>query len=202
MANRVNTMAQLVIAPCIAPSVNEMVSSSNEKSPKSKGHTRITSQTSRSSTNQSPFEPSSDTEEEGVTKNIPPYLRGNQSCLKIPPIIFTLVKQSNGSSMNGEQSTAVTPHLYEVIVSLWVHSWTTFASSMKSSFQVHGTSTIISNWPYKLIQESCSSTNHAIVAFSFIRNMSFFLPLCLKSIGIRCAQNSTTKLIVPMTFLE
>jgi len=202
MANRVNTMAQLVIAPCIAPSVNEMVSSSNEKSPRSKGHTRITSQTNRSSTNQSPFEPSSDTEEEGVTKNIPPYLRGNQSCLKIPSIIFTLMKQSNGSSMNGEQSTAVVPHLYEVIVSLWVHSWTTFASSMKSSFQVQGTSTIISNWPYELIQESCSSTNHAIVAFSFIRNMSFFLPLCLKSIGIRCAQNSTTKLIVPMNFLE
>jgi len=122
--------------------------------------------------------------------------------LKIPPIIFTLMKQSNGSSMNGEQRTTVSPYLYEVIVSLWVHSWTTLATSIKSSSQVQGTSTIISNWPYELIQESCNSTNHAIVALSFIRNMSFFLPLCLKSIGIRCAQNSTTKLIVPMTFLE
>ena len=161
----------------------------------------------RSGGNQNPFEPSSDVEEEGATKEVPPYLRGNQSCLKISPVLFTPMRQSGGSSMNGEQDIpkSNTPgHLYEMVFSLWVHCWTSFASSIKSEIQVHGTSNIISAWPLEIVHGGSHNptTNDALVAISFIRNMSFFLPLCLKSLGLRCAQNNTTRLIVPMTLLE
>ena len=50
MANRVNTMAQLVMAPCIAPSVDEMITGSNESDPNKSlgnGNVRVTSQISR-----------------------------------------------------------------------------------------------------------------------------------------------------------
>ena len=202
MANRVNTMAQLVMAPCIAPSVDETISRSSENdSPRQS--IRVTSQSSLAANNQSPYEPSSDVEEEGTKNNNPPYLRGNQSCLKIPPIAFTPMRQHDDSSMNGHMPRSFnTPHVYEVIFSLWVQSWTSFASSINSTAHIYGSSDTISTWPYELVQGSHHPTSDAIVAFSFIRNMSFFLPFCLKSIGLRCAQYNTTKLNVTMTFLE
>ena len=109
--------------------------------------------------------------------------------------------------MNGEQDIpkSNTPgHLYEMVFSLWVLCWTSFASSIKSEVQVHGTSNIISAWPLEIVHGGSHNptSNDALVAISFIRNMSFFLPLCLKSLGLRFASSNTTRLIVPMTLLE
>ncbi|KAL9179628.1 hypothetical protein ACHAXT_008918 [Thalassiosira profunda] len=151
MANRVNNVAQLVMAPCIAPSVDGSVHDGVEDYAPAKS-------SSLAARNKSPFEPSSDAEEEGSTKRAAPYLRGNQACLKIPPLIFEPMRDVDGSSANGDSPPFKhPPHLYEVIIALWVHSWTSSAASMKSDAQ---------------------------------------------SIGLRSAQNNTTKLIVPMTLLD
>ena len=102
--------------------------------------------------------------------------------------------ESDDSSTNVDH-----PYLYEMIVALWVQAWTNVAASMKSDTQVQGSS---NTWPYELVQGSHNPTSDAVVAIAFIRHMSFFLPLLLKSLGLRCAQNNTTKLIVSMTFLD
>lgn len=94
------------------------------------------------------------------------------------------------------------PFLYEAIFALWVQTWTSFASSMKSDYQFRGSSTLMPYWPRELVLGGQNSTSDAVVAFSFVRNVSFFLPLCLKSLGLRCAKTITSKLIVPMTFVD
>ncbi|KAL7539684.1 hypothetical protein ACHAXR_011103 [Thalassiosira sp. AJA248-18] len=215
MANRVNTMAQLVMAPCIAPSVDDMISGGMNGSPSSHSHVNGTSGSKKirvtgklasygGTGNQNPFEPSSDAEEEGETKNILPYLRGNQSCLKIPPLVFQPMIDSADSTMNGGNlPLSHTSYLYEIIIALWVQAWTSFAASLQSDTQLQGSSNNIPTWPYELVSGSHSQTSSdGVVAHAFIRHTSFFLPLCLKSLGLRCAQHSTTKLIVPMTFLD
>lgn len=207
MANRVNTMAQLVMAPCIAPSSDDMISDGVDVTPRhsvnvssSNGKFRVTSNIASygGTGNRTPFESSSDAEEEGDAPRVSHHLRGNQSCLKIPPLTFHPMRDSGDSSINGEKSY----HLYEIILALWVQAWTSNAASMKSDSQVQGSSNTIPTWPYELVQGNQIPTGDAAVAFSFIRHMHFFLPLCLKSLGLRCAQLNTTKLIVPMTFLD
>merc|ERR1719203_2431633 len=98
MASRVNTFAQLVMAPCTAPSVEEIISggvgarySMNNSSINGK----------RQAANKIPFEPSSD-EDDSEAKTTLPYLRGNQSCLKIPPLVFQPMRFSDVSGINGE----------------------------------------------------------------------------------------------------
>lgn len=106
--------------------------------------------------------------------------------------------------MDNENATESNkPYLYESIFALWVQAWTVFASSLnKSEKRVKGTSNAIPAWPYELVQGINNPTACAIEAFSFVRHTAFFLPLCLKSLALRCSNNYTTKLIVPMTFLD
>ena len=201
MANRVNTMAQLVMAPCIAPSIDTTISggmngsfsAANGPSPSNKS--RITTRFGRNN-NQNPFEPSSDAEEEGETKSVLPYLRGSQPCLKIPPLVFHLLTEYTDSTASG------TPFLYEIVVTLWVQAWTSSAASMKSDIQIQGSTHNIPSWPFELVVGDVGQSTDCNVARAFVRHMAFFLPLCLKSLGLRCASSPTTKLIVPMTFLD
>jgi hypothetical protein len=60
----------------------------------------------------------------------------------------------------------------------------------------------VPRWPHELVLSGHHSTSDAVMAFSFIRNVTFFLPLCLKSLGLRCAKSITSKLTVPMTLLD
>merc|ERR1712086_677228 len=103
----------------------------------------------RQAANKNPFEPSSDAEDEGGTKNTLPYhLRGNQSCLKIPPLVFQPMRVSDHSSTNEEHlPTHKRPYLYEMLFALWVQSWTSFAASIKSGTQVKGGDNTVPTWP-------------------------------------------------------
>ena len=73
---------------------------------------------------------------------------------------------------------------------------------MKSESRVRGSSANVPAWPYEIVEGINNPTTDSVVAFSFTRHISFFLPLCLKSLALRCSQHYTTKLIVPMTFLD
>ena len=113
------------------------------------------------------------------------------------------MRQNDATNLNEKSLTASkTPYLYEVVFALWIQSWTSLAASIESNSQIYGTSNTIPRWPYELIKGSYNSTSDSAVALSFIRNMSFFLPLCMKSLGLRCAQIDTSKLNVAMTFLD
>ncbi len=113
------------------------------------------------------------------------------------------MRQNDVTNLNEKSLTASkTPYLYEVVFALWIQSWTSLAASIESNSQIYGTSNTIPRWPYELIKGSYNSTSDSAVALSFIRNMSFFLPLCMKSLGLRCAQSDTSKLNVAMTFLD
>ena len=113
------------------------------------------------------------------------------------------MRQNDVTNLNEKSLTASkTPYLYEVVFALWIQSWTSLAASIESNSQIYGTSNTIPRWPYELIKGSYNSTSDSAVALSFIRNMSFFLPLCMKSLGLRCAQIDTSKLNVAMTFLD
>ncbi len=92
--------------------------------------------------------------------------------------------------------------LYEVVLVVWVQAWTSVAASMKSDSQFQGSSSFMPRWPHELVLGGHHSTSDAVMAFSFVRNVTFFLPLCLKSLGLRCAKSITSKLIVPMTLLD
>jgi hypothetical protein len=92
--------------------------------------------------------------------------------------------------------------LYEVVFALWVQSWTSLAVLIESNSQIHSTSNTIPRWPFEIIEGKYNSTSDSSVALSFIKNMTFFLPLCLKSLGLRCAQKDTSNLNVAMTFLN
>jgi hypothetical protein len=93
-------------------------------------------------------------------------------------------------------------YLYEIISALWVHSWTSFAAQLREEKQLKGSSATLSMWPYEVIQGSNNPSAEEKTATSFIRNISFFLPLMLKSLAIRCAKRPTTPLVIPMTFLD
>jgi hypothetical protein len=130
-------------------------------------------------------------------------MRGNQSCLKVSPLVFHPVRKGNDSSLTGKSLTiSDAPFLYEVVFALWVETWTSLATSIASYSQIQGSSNAFPHWPFELIQGNYNSTSDSVMAFSFIRNMEFFLPLCLKSLGLRCARSDTSKLNVPMTFLD
>jgi hypothetical protein len=103
--------------------------------------------------------------------------------------------------LNLNHSTSTRPFLYEVVSVVWVQAWTSTAASMKSDAQFHGSSSYMPLWPRELVFSGHNSTS-GVFAFSFVRNISFLLPLCLKSILLRCAKSNTSKQIVPMTFLD
>jgi hypothetical protein len=115
--------------------------------------------------------------------------------------VFHPIRKCNDTSWTGK--SLATPFLYEVIFALWVECWTSLATSTNPSHsQIHGTSNDFPHWPYELIQGSYNATSDSAMAFSFTRNVAFFLPLCLKSLGMRCARIDTSNLNVPMTFLD
>ena len=87
-------------------------------------------------------------------------------------------------------------------MALWVHSWTSYAAQLGGERQVQGSSATLPSWPYEVVQGTNNPSAEEKVAVSFIRHIAFFLPLCLKSLAMRCAQCQTTKLIIPMTFLD
>jgi hypothetical protein len=237
MANRMNNVAQMMIAPCIAPPVDEMIAGGSKGGSLSLGNGAVRNGKIRAASEliasnvrqkkltlcnfswqlicslpqpflkqgntnaQSPFEPSSDAEEEGETTNPPPYLRGNQSCLKVFPLAFHPMKEFDELNMN-HSPTLSRPFLYEVISAVWVQVWTSVAVSMKSNAQFHGSSSFVPHWPHELVLGGHNSTSDTTMAFSFVRNISFFCPLCLKSLALRCSKSNTSKLIVPMTLLD
>ena len=192
MATRVNSVAQLVLAPCVAPSMNEIMTP-----PRKKATSTFASKLT-SSSDKNPFDASSDVEDECKT-GTPQTLRGSQACLKLPPLDYRPMKEQGDLpdlAAHGPIS------LYESITSLWVLSWTSFAASMKGERILEGSSETVPTWPYEVIQGPSNLSSDAIIASSFVRNASFFLPLCLKSLALRCYPHYTTKLIVPMTFLD
>lgn len=122
----------------------------------------------------------------------------------MPPLVFHPIRKCNDTSWTGKRlAFPDAPFLYEVVFALWVESWTSLATSTNSSHsQIHGTSNAFPHWPYELIQGSYNAKSDSATAFSFTRNVAFFLPLCLKSLGMRCARIDTSNLNVPMTFLD
>ncbi|KAL3803405.1 LOW QUALITY PROTEIN: hypothetical protein HJC23_009369, partial [Cyclotella cryptica] len=201
MANRVNTMAQLVMAPCMAPNLSEdTLNGGNSSSGNSVGQSsNDRAPNSIWQSNKNPVEPGSDVEEEGNTKSFV-SLRGDQACLKIPPLEFHLTTDSSVTYQKSVSKSS--PYLYEIIITLWVHSWTSYAAQLDGERQVQGSSATLPSWPYEVVQGTNNPSAEEKVAVSFIRHIAFFLPLCLKSLAMRCAQCETTKLIIPMTFLD
>jgi hypothetical protein len=190
VATRVNSVAQLVLAPCVAPSTDDVMSPPRQKMP-------YASKLSCSS-DKNPFDASSDVEDECKT-GTSQTLRGSQACLKLPPLVFHPIKEQGDLP---DLSTHNLVYVYESITSLWVQSWTSFAALMKGDRILEGSTETIPTWPYEVIQGQSNQSSDATIASSFIRNASFFLPLCLKSLALRCSLHYTTKLIVPMTFVD
>ena len=189
VATRVNNVAQLVLAPCVAPEVMTPTRKNTFN-----GVSKLTSITDRN-----PFDASSDVEDECPNGTLH-TMRGSQACLKLPALVFHPMKEQGDSP---DLSTNQTVLLYETITSLWVQSWTSYAASMMGERIIRGSSDTIPTWPYEVVQGTTSNqSSDAVIASSFIRNASFFLPLCLKSLALRCSLHYTTKLIVPMTFLD
>jgi len=189
VATRVNNVALLVLAPCVAPNV---------MSPPRKKITYASSSKLTSFTDKNPFDASSDVEDECKT-GTSQTMRGSQACLKLPALVFRPMKEQ------GDLPDLATQHLlslYESITSLWVQSWTSFAASMNGERVLRGSSETIPTWPYEIVQGSSNPSTDAIISSSFIRNASFFLPLCLKSLALRCSLQYTTTMIIPMTFLD
>eukprot|EP00985_Skeletonema_marinoi_P013757 scaffold6868_cov120-Skeletonema_marinoi.AAC.2 len=189
VATRVNSVAQLVLAPCVAPDI---------MTPPRKKMTYAGTSKLTSFTDKNPFDASSDVEDECKT-GTQETMRGSQACLKLPALVFRPMKEQ------GDLPDLSTQHLislYESITSLWVQSWTSFAASMKGESVLRGSSETVPLWPYEVVQGTSNQSSDAIIASSFIRNASFFLPLCLKSLALRCSLHYTTKMIVPMTFLD
>ena len=189
VATRVNSVAQLVLAPCVAPDI---------MTPPRKKMTYAGTSKLTSFTDNNPFDASSDVEDECIT-GTSQTMRGSQACLKLPALVFRPMKEQ------GDLPDLSTQHLlslYESITSLWVQSWTSLAASMNGKSILQGSSDTIPTWPYEVVQGPSNPSSNAIIASSFIRNASFFLPLCLKSLALRCSLHYTTKMIVPMTFLD
>lgn len=111
------------------------------------------------------------------------------------------MKECDELNLNHSASSS-RPFLYEVVSVVWVQAWTSAAASMKSDAQFQGSSSFVSHWPHELVLGGHNSNSDAVLAFSFVRNVSFFLPLCLKSLGLRCANSNKFKLTVPTTLLD
>lgn len=189
VATRVNSVAQLVLAPCVAPDI---------LTPPRKKMTYASTSKLTSFTDKNPFDASSDVEDECKT-GTQETMRGSQACLKLPALVFRPMKEQ------GDLPDLSTHHLlslYESITSLWVQAWTAFAASMNGERILRGSSETIPLWPYEVVQGTSKQSSDELIASSFIRNASFFLPLCLKSLALRCSLHYTTKMIVPMTFLD
>ena len=159
----------------------------------------ITHQSSKTS----PYEASSDVEEEGRhnTTHVPPYLRGTQVCLRIEPLDFHPVRSANSNAAfadDGSRSLFV----YERLVVMWVQAWTDISVFADCNLWIAGSSDVVSHWPFDLLRLKHCNDASSQIAFGLVRNVSLFLPLILKSIGLRCFQAQTTRLVVPMTFLD
>lgn len=190
MANRVTSVAQHMMAQCIAPTydISPRHSLNDTSDNDILEHNQIPA-------NQivCPFDPCSDVEEDTKSKSI---------VTKIP-LGFHLMKEFDDPSDNGKSLlTSKASFIYEIVIALWVQAWTSLAASIQSDCLVLGTSSLITAWPYELVQGNYKSTIVSATALSFVRNMAFFLPLCLKSLGMRCAMKDVSKVSVPMTLLD
>jgi hypothetical protein len=108
-----------------------------------------------------------------------------------------------GSSVSYNKSLSErSPHLYERLFTLWVQSWTSFAAQLQSERQMRASSATVPAWPYEALLSSNNPSAGEKLAVSFIRHGAFFLPLCLKSLAMRCCRQQSTYMIVPMTFLD
>ena len=153
--------------------------------------------------NTSPYEASSDVEEEGRhnTTQVPPYFRGTQICLRIDPLDFRPVRGANGNATFADIGIR-SPFIYEKLVAIWVQAWTDLSLSLDCNLSIAGSSDVVSHWPFDLLRLKHCDDATSQIAFGLVRNVSLFLPLILKSIGLRCFQAQTTRLVVPMTFLD
>lgn len=65
-----------------------------------------------------------------------------------------------------------------------------------------GSSATVPVWPCEVIDGTNNPSAEEKMATSFIRHISFFLPVIAKSLATRCFKCPTTPLVVPMTFLD
>lgn len=65
-----------------------------------------------------------------------------------------------------------------------------------------GSSATVPVWPCEVINGTNNPSAEEKIAVSFIRNISFFLPMIAKSLATRCLKCETTPLVIPMTFLD
>ena len=106
------------------------------------------------------------------------------------------------SAAHKTTASSSSPFMYEMISSLWVHSWTSFAAQLQGEAHLRGSCATVPLWPYEVIQGTNNPSVEESIATSFTRNTSFFLPLMLKSLATRCSKRQMTFLVVPMTFLD
>lgn len=133
-------------------------------------------------------------------------LRGNHSCFDPPRLILhPMIKDltSNTNDDESMESNSQKTYLYEALIVLWVQSWTAIASSIDHcERQLKGLSKAIPVWPFEIILGINNPSTDEVVAFSFVRHLAFFLPLCFKSLVLRCTNKETSRLLIPMTFLD
>lgn len=185
MANRVSSVAQLMMAQCIAPTYD--MSPRHSLNDTSDNDILEHNQIPANHEIVCPFDPCSDVEESK----------------SIIPMVFHFMNESDDPSDTGKSlSTSKASFIYEIVIALWVQAWTSLAASIESDCRIPGTSSLIPTWPYELIKGNYKSTSVSATAISFVRNAEFFLPLCLKSLGMRCALKNISKVSVSMTLLD
>lgn len=196
-ARRVRTAAQVMLAPCVGPSLSSVLATRTASPRKTTYETKpAEKQVDRSKSTNDPTvdkpnkkficSPSSDVEDEIIDEHIQgaePRSYYDESVYRGPPegpLLLFSIKSKDGHKV----PIATGEYLYESIMVLWLGAWIDYVES--SLTDTLDTSSLTGReFATFAIPEYDPTTSADNSIYSFYAHMDFLLPLCLKSIVLR-----------------